>query len=139
MPSDNGGYANDINDNGWVVGCASGLNGSRRAFRWRNGTTEDLGTPGTFGEARAINNSGIIAGYYLTSSTSHAFVWDNGVMSDLGVSCDAYGINDNGWVVGSSSNRAVLWTPVPEPSSLIALLGAITSMSYVNLRKNGSR
>ena len=45
----------------------------------------------------------------------------------------ANGTNDNGWIVGYSTDalgfeHAVLWMPVPEPSSILALLCGIGGM-----------
>lgn len=136
-------YANDINNNGWVVGIADDAYNRRHSFLWRNGTMEDIGTlGGASGEAFAINNSGLIVGksnIAPVSSAIHAYVWENGVMSDLGLSSQysssAKDINDNGWIVGVNNSRAVLWTPVPEPSSFVVLLGAVVSVCYAKRRK----
>jgi probable HAF family extracellular repeat protein len=69
----------------------------------------DLGvTPGFIGSsASALNQTGDVAGYEGTSDgTFHAFLWHNGVMTDLdtlgGNNSYAYGINDLGQVVGQS-------------------------------------
>src|SRR3954468_20055865 len=44
--------ANDINNQGVIVGYSKNPNDVRRAFRWQNGVMTDLGTPGT--NARSI-------------------------------------------------------------------------------------
>jgi probable HAF family extracellular repeat protein len=69
-----------------------------------------LGEPGVF--ALGINNSGDVAGwcYTLPINTPHAFLRSGGTMTDLGVlggvptatDSEAYGLNDNGRVVGWS-------------------------------------
>ncbi len=82
----------------------------------------DLGTlGGTYSYATAINSSGQIAGfsYMPGNDVTHAFLWQNGVMSDLGtlpggMHSFAYGINDAGQIVGASympdgTLKGVLW------------------------------
>lgn len=66
-----------------------------------------LGTLGG-GVATSINNSGDAVGYsYLDSLTRHAFLYSNGVMTDIqgfeGGYSYAFGINDQGVIVGSAS------------------------------------
>ena len=120
-------YANDINDNGQIVGYSSNSNGEVHAFLWQNGVMTDLGTlGGEYSMANEINNNGQIVGYSFTNRKKYqnqynndfrAFLWDNGVMTDLGTLDDnsvAYAINDNGQIAGYSSNsngegHAFLW------------------------------
>ena len=77
-------------------------------------TAAVLGTlPGGFAsEATAINDSGQVVGYDWTGSAYHSFIWQTGVMTDLGtLGCctQAFGINASGQVVGGSSGRAFIW------------------------------
>ena len=81
----------------------------------------DLGTLGGDGSvAHAINNRGqVVGGGEMASRYYHAFLWQDGVMTDLGTlegddSSGATAINDHGQVVGwsvgpSGQVRAFLW------------------------------
>lgn len=70
-------------------------------------TITDLGTLGGLGsEGRALNNQGQVVGDApVEDGNSHAFLWQNGKMTDLGTlpgyaSSVALGVNDKGQVVG---------------------------------------
>ncbi len=103
--------AQAINDSGQVVGNG---NGDNRAFiTGPNGIgmsyLDTLGGSGSKSYATDINNSGQVAGYYITGGVAHAFITGtNGAgMTDLGTLGGnysiAYGINSTGQVVGVSS------------------------------------
>ena len=77
-------------------------------------------------EDRVVNACGQVVGQSATASgTLHAFVWENGVMTDIG---KLYGdglsvasaINESGQIVGwgqalqQSGSHALLWTPRPK-------------------------
>lgn len=77
---------------------------------------------GTNIEARAINNRGQIVGSFQTGDIypfrdppgplSHAFLYGNGTMTDLGsglMYSDAYGVNNKGQVVGYSESQPFLY------------------------------
>jgi probable HAF family extracellular repeat protein len=72
----------------------------------------DLGTlGGTISVAFGINARGQVTGYSTTMiGTSHAFLWENGIMTDLGTlggfSSIGKGINFWGEVVGISGTPA---------------------------------
>lgn len=96
----------------------------RLAFLWQEGIRQELGTlPGhTSSSARAINDSGVAAGWSgaIGGSWSHAVIWNGGMIQNLGTlsgdeSSQALGINNDNQVVGWSGTvdraayRAFLW------------------------------
>lgn len=97
------GGASDINDRGYVVGSAEAKSGG--AFIWHNGILTGLGTiPGTQGttNAFAINDRNQVVGdEALVGGTTHAFVWQNGHVTDLGVGQPA-SINNLGEITGAT-------------------------------------
>jgi probable HAF family extracellular repeat protein len=125
--------ARGINDFGQVVGETLTPTGTQEAFRWSNGTSENLGTltPGRSSEAFSINNEGNIVGtaevissityetnpitHVITITTNyhnHAFLYSNGSMLDLNsvISTNsgwelnyAFGINNSDQIVGWGS------------------------------------
>lgn len=124
------GTAFGINDLGQIVGESySNRFHVRRAFLWQNGTMRDLGSLGGGGEeskAYDINERGEVVGDSYIRGHSfdrgfirHAFLWSNGVMTDLGTLIGgsvsfARGINDSGQVVGhgdaaSGGFHAFVW------------------------------
>jgi probable HAF family extracellular repeat protein len=113
-----GGYANDINNAGQVVGSSSTTQQSQvlgplsHAALWQGNTVTDLGViPGTEESgASAINELGQIVGSSdrvdpeTYEVTSYAFLYENGVLTALPVpSTEGYAsdINDNGVIVGT--------------------------------------
>lgn len=180
--------ANEINENGVVVGAAG--DGRRLwAERWDSAGAHALFTPegmnseayginengetvgyvvigvdrvpciwdryGNFrmlsdqpGIARWINNSGIIVGKLYTEDGTYARAcyWDeNGVhyLEQLGgIYGTACGINELGQIFGTSvtetgETHAVVWNPVPEPSSLAVLISAIGALAGCSMKKYG--
>lgn len=123
--------AKDVNASGQAVGSSNlKTNGlATRGFLWSNGTTTDLGvlgaspylpeeSGGKSSRANAINDAGQIVGNTMTNSgVGHAFLYENGVMKDLGSllvggndsSSEAFDVNNNGQAVGESGGQAVLF------------------------------
>jgi probable HAF family extracellular repeat protein len=109
LPGYTSSYARGMNDRGEVVGYSYSNSGMPHAFLYSHGTIADLGTlGGTISDAYGINAGGQVAGW---STDSHGafsgFVYSNGTMTKLGslggaVSSNAYGINNNGQVVGDA-------------------------------------
>jgi probable HAF family extracellular repeat protein len=125
--------ARAINDSGQVVGETATLTGNEEAFRWSNGTNENLGTltPGRSSGAFGINNEGNIVGTaeaissitfqtnpitgvitMVTNFQNHAFLYSNGSMLDLNsvISTNsgwelyyAFGINNSDQILGWGS------------------------------------
>ena len=104
--------ATAINAGGLIVGYGTNSSNQTFATRWTNDSTVNaLGTlGGAWSMAWAVNTSGDIVGQSPNASgTPHAFLWKGGVMQDLNDEVDpasgwvlavAYGINDNGVIVG---------------------------------------
>jgi probable HAF family extracellular repeat protein len=100
-----------INSSGQVAGWSTlPDNVTSHAFRWTDGTLQDLGTLGGSGNSigNAIDEDGRVVGRASTSSgEDHAFLYDRGGMQDLGTlpgctGSEATGINDKGAIVGAS-------------------------------------
>lgn len=122
-PSGSSTQANDIADNGTVVGFTLKSNGTTRATVWANGSRDELpDLPGgaDYSTALAINAHGAIVGSSGVAGGGHAFLWTAaGGMVDLGdvaggpVAGGAWDINDAGDIVGmgedASGQRALLW------------------------------
>ena len=139
--------AYDINNKGWVVGFIWNQDplGIQQGIVWTDQGWFRLNGFGSSNCAYGINNEQQIVGDAFTSAREwHAFLWDstNGIV-DLGVlpgthDSRAYAINDNGWIVGESGGRAVLWQPIPEPSTLLALLSGLAGIGAMAFRRRGS-
>ena len=121
--------AQGINDLGQVVGWGP-TDAGDHAFLWGAGATTDLGTldGDTASQAYSINIGGQVVGASsrgraigvingTISDPQRAFLWQNGVMTDLGTIggrwSEARGINDCGQVVGTiyddDGELAFLW------------------------------
>ena len=110
-----------INNNGQVVGDSYsyyGLDGmNTNAALWQNGNMTILSN--YFSEAFDINDKGQIVGCsYFANGDSHAVLWQNGVMTDLGTlggfNSEARAINNKGQIVGFSrmpnnDTHAFIW------------------------------
>src|SRR5260370_6372915 len=96
LSGDLNGVPTGINDYGQIVGFAGTgqcANEFFHAMLWEDGTPKDLGNLGGIdnNQAQFINNQGQVVGLSDLSGdlTCDAFLWQNGVMTDLGtLSCD---------------------------------------------------
>jgi probable HAF family extracellular repeat protein len=113
-------YAYDVTDTGLVVGAFAPNNGAWRGFIYEvaTGAWTQLNPIVSGGTCivRAANNSGTVVGSRTISDTAYnAFIWHNGVYTDLGVMngphSEARDVSHSGKAVGwcgstSSSNNA---------------------------------
>lgn len=105
-------YAQGINDSDYIVGSSSTSAGDVCAFLYHNGQMTNLGVGGNSSAARDINSLNKIVGFFTIGSADHAFLYDNGIVTDLGPGW-AQAINDSGLIVGyvqgAQGQRAILW------------------------------
>jgi probable HAF family extracellular repeat protein len=128
-------FGNGINDRGQIVGgaTASDVNDPILGFPPYYGTLWDRGeiitlTPGVPAAAFNINNKTQVVGRILVpdpkeGGVAHAFLWQEGVLTDLGVpagdeNSEANSLNNSGQIVGDAGvgfiesytpDRALLW------------------------------
>jgi probable HAF family extracellular repeat protein len=128
-------FGNGINDRGQIVGGATISDAANPilGFAPYYGTLWDRGeiimlTPGVPAAAFNINNKGQAVGRVLVpdpkeGGVAHAFLWQEGVLTDLGVpagddNSEANSLNNHGQIVGDSGvgfiesyspDRALLW------------------------------
>jgi probable HAF family extracellular repeat protein len=82
---DGGDVPVSVNNAGWAAGrCRVAFAGIHGCV-WHDGLVDDVGTlDGTWSEAHSINDSNVVVGSAgFPRSTGHAFVWKDGVMTDL--------------------------------------------------------
>jgi probable HAF family extracellular repeat protein len=102
-----------ISASGTVAGAAANGSGHYQAAVWSpSGSVQLLGTlGGSAGFAYGINGSGQAVGYsYDVAGRQRAFLWTGSMLFDLNTLIDApgweltaaYGINDNGQIVGTA-------------------------------------
>jgi probable HAF family extracellular repeat protein len=119
-----------------------------RAVIWQSGAIHDIGTlGGLHSTANSINIGNQVVGWAeIADQSTAAFLFDNGVMHDLGMlpggvaasgsGSQAASINDSGQLVGLSldsngASRAVIW----ENGQIIDLNGVIPGAAGVVLTR----
>jgi probable HAF family extracellular repeat protein len=135
LPGGYNSFAASINASGQVVGTSENgetdlLQGYPQSHPvlWKDGEVSDLGTLGGYeGVAFQSNNRGLIVGVATNAvpdsfpgfpncivygQQSHAFLWRNGVMQDLGTLGGTHStaefVNDRGQIAGASYTNATL-------------------------------
>ncbi len=139
LPGENTSYAFGMNDSDEVVGVSLGQSGAF-PFLWTRGIgMQSLSGLEGNGGAYAINSSGQVVGFLsFPDGSQHAFLWSStSGVQDLGTlggsDAIAYGINDDGEVVGVSwlsdntTFHAFLWTQTSGMRDLGTLVGNIDS------------
>ncbi len=140
----------DINDNGLAL-VNTFIGSNLESFTWD--VTNGYQALAGFGNcpivgAMSLNNSGEIVGYsegdYLSGRVHKALIWDSTATAvDLNTMIDptsgwvlnvALKNNDRGQILGSGTingvNAYFLMEPVPEPPSLITLMGGVSMLGF---------
>lgn len=123
-----------INNFSQVVGILTGSGAIGAAFIWEGGEMAELGDPAIPKSAFAINDAGQVVGTAIFPppvSEQHAFLYENGVLTDISVlgfaSGTAWDISSDGAVVGGST----LWQ-AGKPTDLGTLGGNVTAALGLN-------
>ncbi len=138
LPASHLSDAYGVNAAGHIVGDMSLTPGStsKHAFRYIGTGLQDLGTlGGSTSSAYDINSSDQIVGTsQAASGGAHAFVWQNGVMTDLNtllpigsswVLQRAYAINNRGEIVGSGAVGGVVHAFLLAPPNVAPALSIL--------------
>lgn len=138
--------ANDINNNGLIVGLSTDLLGISRAVFWDDNGLSVLDTfaGAERSVANAVNESGLIVGG-IEASAGHwvASMWQDGEVIDLNTLLSdemrdagwrlhqAHDVNESGWIVGEAFNSrtlvaaAFVLAPVPELDRALLMLAGL--------------
>lgn len=129
-----------LNNHKQIVGRAANTYGYPCGVLWQDGEVYNLGL--ISGYANSINDAGQIVG----EINNRGFVINGGVLTyldDLLVDNSSFHmnsakmINNKGQIIGFSSDSQgwVLMNPVPEPSSLLALVSGIATLGFLKGRR----
>jgi len=113
-----------VNGHGQAAGRGGSASGYMQAYYWSGRRIVPIGTlDGPYSEALGLNNRGEVVGVSSAGGSLHGFVWQRGVLVDLGVLADggmngsmATDVNVRGLIVGGSDvpggqTHPVLWRP----------------------------
>jgi len=130
-----------INDAGEIAGYYKDASGVSRGFvRLRNGNFSppivDPNWDGFLTSARAINNSGLVAGFYVLANFAHGFFLSGNTYTDFdlpgALNTDIDALNDAGDFGGtadfSTGNQA--WVSIGGSVSFFGVPGALTTVVY---------
>jgi len=134
-----------INGADLAVGWSQDASGRRVATSWENGTAFEIGTlGGDFAEATALNRNGIVVGHSDTGNeVSHAFIWEDGVLRDLGsfpIGGDSRALSVNilrevvgeAFLPSAGEFHAVLWKPGRSITNINSLLPPFSGWDTLN-------
>lgn len=132
--------ANEINNRGEIVGTSRTALDDARAFRYFNGTMQNLGSLSSYNsnaEGLNANDSGQIVGYYNDGIHDRPFLYSGGVMSDIGTlkvggEGEALSINNVGQVVGYSS-----WSGGSQHAFLYTVAGGMRDLGTMKTNNAG--
>lgn len=143
LPGGSTSAAHAINEAGTVIVGSSATAGfDTHAVRWvnvnGNWIIQDLGTlpGGTSSLAFDVADDGSIVGVDNGPAGSRGFLWQNGVMTDLGPAglVQARAVNASGQVAGNNANNhAVLWTASTGAIELGTLGGSSSFAAAMNV------
>lgn len=132
-----------ISSSGVLLASTSRPDHSSELFIWSEqfgkrtlGISTDQNTIG----ACAVNDSGMVTGVLASpGGPEKAFVWSPDTGFTVLGEGHPYDINNAGWIVGQMgwdmNGQAVLWEPVPEPSTLLTLGMGILPLAGVVIRR----
>lgn len=126
-------FANDVNDNGVVVGWSLDSEGKQKGFKW-DGALVNLDSVSTLSSsAEAVNNLGHIVGWKTNGSVFRSSLWSeadpNGFLAFGTGNHKAIGINDHGEVVGvtldgnNALDEGFFWNGIDPISDISGSLG----------------
>ena len=122
-----------VNNAGQVVGVYGDDNSAIGNFLWsRSGGVTFIPSCPLFDDGQMgcidINDSGVVLGQARIGGVQMVVTWSQAGGYTVAGKGEAYAINNSGWIAGVSDindPHALVWEPVPEPSSLLALAGGL--------------